>query len=197
MADSITEICNMAIKQVGGKRINDFATGSTEEAINCRLYYPTEKNALLELYDWPFARGRITLSPSTTTPDFEWTYQFLLPGDFLNVRENYDESDQDPTDERWELEGEYLMSDESTVNFKYIKKIDDPKKFSALFTELLALKLALKLMTAVAGLETGSKRDRIKDDIQRLERKAAANAFQKSNTTGRSDWNNARLGGIV
>ena len=149
MAISNTSICNMALGRLGAKRINDYSDSSESsvEAIQCRLHYEQTRDALIRSHEWRCTRCRATLSENATTPDFEWDHAYDLPADFLRMRPVYEGA---PANENihysYALEGKQLLSNEDSIELRYIKKVTDPTEFDPLFIEVLVLQLAIKMV---------------------------------------------------
>lgn len=148
---SETEICNMALGRIGSKRINDFTDTNegNNEIIQCRLHYEQTRDALLRSHWWRFARTRVQLSANTTAPDFEYSTAFDLPNDFLREwlppwEDNSEISGR--TRNSYSLEGKQLLSNETTMRLRYVKKVTDVTEFDPLFVEVLILQLALKMV---------------------------------------------------
>lgn len=190
-----TEIVNMALNRIGSKRVNDYDTDNQPQAITARLQYDQTVKALLESFDWPFARARVVLSEDTDTPAFEWSHQYHLPNDFLKARESYETNDFAPVKRRWEIEGDKWLTDDDTVELKYIRNIESVNEYDPLFTEVLVLRLALKFLAPVAGTNMNTFRNLLMEELDMLYSKVRANIRQANNVSGRHDWNNARFTG--
>jgi len=143
-----TEICNMALGRLGAKRINDYddASDTKPEAIQCRLHYEQTRDALIRSHWWRFARARATLSANATDPDFEYDYAYDLPVDFLRMKKPYEAYGVTELLYTYSLEGKQLLSNETSMDIEYIKKVTDPNQFDPLFIEVLVLQLALKMV---------------------------------------------------
>ena len=149
-----TEICNMALGRIGAKRINDYNDASDElaTAIQCRLHYEQTRDALIRSHWWRMARGRATLSQNAAyTADattFEWTYAYDLPVDFLAMRSIWEDAGYGDVPQQYPYspEGKQILSNETTMKIRYIKKVTDPTKFDPLFIEVLVLQLAIKMV---------------------------------------------------
>lgn len=193
---SETAICNAALGKIGAKRINDYGdtTETKPEAIQCRLHYEMTRDALVRSHWWRFARARATLSQDTTDPDFEWDNQFILPNDFMRFRSIDEETGVSSRYKRHAIEGQRFLTNYSTVNLLYIKKVTDPTQFDPLFVEVLVLLLARKLVGPLAGGDPKLKLE-IKDDLKGLMPQVWAIDSDETDTGGRSDWNLARHGG--
>ena len=195
MALSETIICNMSLARIGTKRINNLDTDTSPEAIQCRTHYKQTRDALIRSHWWRFSSDRAELSEDATDPTGdEWDNQFILPNDFLAMKSIYENRFSDENYRSYALEGQRLLTNESTMEIRYIKKVTDVTKFDPLFVEVLVLQLALKLVPALAKTDPKLKAD-IKDDLKLLMPSVLALDGQETNTIGEYDlgtWNNAR-----
>jgi len=192
-----TELCNQALARLGGHRINSYEdAGDTKvEAVYCRLFYEQTIRALQRSHLWRFAKARVQLSQDTTDPEFQWTYAYHLPADFLRLIGVYSGSDllDGRTYYSYELEGVRLMTDESTVYLKYIKWVPEVPSWDALFTDLAILTLARKLVIPLSQ-DLKLKQDVDKDFVL-LERRVRAMDRNEMSHMGREDlktWQDAR-----
>ena len=90
-----------------------------------------------------------------------------------------------------------LLTNESEMLIRYVKKVTDPTEFDPLFIEVLVLSLADKLIGPLAG---GDAKIQKKIDIALDKLMPAVRALdgQETNTAGRlesSTWNDARYSG--
>jgi len=196
MAISNTSICNMALDKLGAGQINDLDSGESTEAIKCRTHFEQTRDALLRSYWWGFATARVDLSAHVDTPAFEWDYQYSLPDDFLRMKAIYEDGITNINYRNYAIEGDLLLTNESSMSIKYIKRVTDPTKFDELFTETLILKLALKLI-ALAGSDPKII-NVISTELRVIEQDARAVNGQEINTDGiieSSTWNDARFSG--
>jgi hypothetical protein len=129
---------------------------------------------------------------AVTTPTFEWDYQYELPTDFLRLISVYEDDGTDAVDDRWVREGNRILTNYATCNIRYVKTVTDPSDFDPLFAEVLLLRMALKLIPALAGSLTKTDRDQIQKELQTIETKARTICSQENNQTGRNDYNLAR-----
>ena len=197
MALSETIICNSSLSKIGSKRINNFDTDTSVEAIACRTHYEITRDSLIRSFQWRFASARATLSQDATDPDFEWDNQFILPADFLAMRSIYENRFSDENYRSYALEGKRLLTNESTMEIRYIKKVTDVTEFDPLFVEVLILQLALKLVGALAGGAPKLQKI-IQDELFVVMRSVRAFDGQETNTIGQRDletWNDARYTG--
>ena len=183
-----TELCNMALNRVGALRINDLPTDNSVPGRVARLHYYQTRDALLRGFDWPFARKRVQLSQDTESPAFEYDNQFLMPSDFLGLREDYEQSDYDKANERGTIEGDKYLTNDAAVYMKYVRKVEKVGEFDPLFTEVLILKLAKKFITALCGTKAALLLKDVNDDLKLTMRTVRTFTLQESNTSGRHDW---------
>ena len=199
MAESETRIINQSLSKIGAKRINDFSdnTESSPQAIQARTHYEPTRDALLRSYSWRFASARVVLSQDTVTPDFEWDFQYILPSDFMFLRSIYEGRFSSINFRNIALEGERLLTNETTMEIRYVKKVTDVAKFDPLFVKLLTWTLADEFIGPLAG---GDSRIQLKIDrtLAGLELSVRALDGQETNTAGRFEsgtWNDARFAG--
>lgn len=188
MALSETKICNMSLAKLGAKRLNDFDTDSSTQAILCRTHYEQTRDSLIRSHYWRFASGRVELSQDTTDPDFEWDNQFILPNDFMRLKSVFDDDNTPPRDTRrsYAVEGQRILTNESTIQIRYIKKVKDVTEFDPLFVEVLVLQLALKLVGPLAGGDP-KLQDVIQREIAAVMPRVRALDRQETDRIGRAD----------
>ena len=148
---SETEIINQSLGRVGAKRISDFddTDEANNQSVQARLHYAQTRDALLRSHWWRFARTRVQLSANATAPPFEYSTAFDLPNDFLRewLPPWEDNSEvQGRTRNTYSLEGNQVLSNESTMRLRYVRRVEDVTEFDPLFTEVLVLQLALKFV---------------------------------------------------
>lgn len=152
MPSGETNICNLALGRLGSSRILDIAENSTE-ARACALQYPILRDELLRMHRWNFATKRETLTAIVAAPAFGWGKQFALPSDCLRVHQlNGWEENQEPR--KWEIEGKYLLTDDTAAQIRYTARVTDPAQFDALFVSALACMLAARIAKDVTGSAT-------------------------------------------
>ena len=84
MGTSVTAVCNRALTKLGAARITDISedTRGARALISC---FDQVRDHLLRSYRWAFSIKRTSLAASATTPAFGFTYQYVLPSDFLQL----------------------------------------------------------------------------------------------------------------
>lgn len=132
MASSEVDICNLALGLLGANRIS-----SLDEDDNCYTQYPICRDACLEDVDWTFATARIVLrAPDAEPPAFGYSKRFLIPTNVLRVIE------VNGNEYQWDVEGNYILTDEAPCYIKAIIRVTDVRQFSDAFCQALAAKLA-------------------------------------------------------
>ncbi len=197
MALTETVLCNIALSDIGAGTITDFDDDNSLEGRRCRLYYEPERDALLRSFYWPFAADRKSLTKDTDDdPAFEYDNQFVLPTDFMYLRTIFADNETiDRTSRnRYAIEGQRLLSNNSVVQIRYTKKVTDPTKFDPLFVQVLVKQLALKL-TSLAGANPKI-RESLKDDLRLLMPSVRALGRQEAELNRGLDWNDVRQIGV-
>ena len=192
-----TLICNMALNRIGNnKTLTNVITDSSVEAQVCRRHYDQTRKALLRSHFWRFARARKTLSTSST-PAFEWDYQFNLPTDWIRMIGVYESESavHSMSTNSYALEGRKILTDSSSLYIRYIKNIGDVNLMDELFIEVFVLTLAKKLIKPLAQDDKNSIQKSIDDDLIPLMRKVRALDREEAVHVGRADkalWNENR-----
>ena len=189
MATSPTEICNLALAKIGEPQIL-----SLDEAIKsareCKLVYNHMRRQLLRKSDWNFAITRVGLALLSEEPNYEFTYQFALPSDYLRIITH---SYQEHSDFRYKIEKDKLLCDEPTISIRYVFDNQDVSSFDDLFTECLILKLAAHLAVPIAGDEV--LRDRMLEEYKMVAPSAESLDSQEDSPDNfvTSTWVESRL----
>ena len=93
MADSIPQVCNLALSRVPTRSTIASLSENSPEARQCALWYQPSLNAVLQAAFWNFARKQLTLSllqDATASPPgvvpTPWLYEYAYPTDCIQVR---------------------------------------------------------------------------------------------------------------
>lgn len=150
MAVSKTDICNNAIGRIGAQRIMDIDDEDSKSARICKNAYEINLREVLRLAPWNFAKDRVQLAELSTAPVFGWAKQYQLPTDFIRLIQFNDlDAWQDEPSDFYEIEGRKLLTDEDTARIEYIKFVDDPNQYDALFTKALVVLLASEIAVPI------------------------------------------------
>lgn len=144
---SRVSIANLALTVLGADRITSLEDNS-ENARRLNAIFDYCLEDLLRAHPWNFAIIRRQLAVLSTTPIFEYDYEFQLPGDCLRVIEVSDGTNL-ITD--FKIEGRKLLADDSSVSIKYIAKVIDPNQYTSQFIYVFASRLAAEIAYAVTN----------------------------------------------
>lgn len=174
---SATEICNVALAMIGEKAITSLTEDSKTGRV-CNLLYLNKLDYILRMYSWKFATTRVTLAPDAAAPDFEFTYQFTLPSDYIKLIELY------PNSITYKFEGNKILCDETELCIRYTARIEDTSMmdggFKEAFSALLARELAIPISDSMSKQRTMDElyeakiaearfAGSIEDDLQQIE----------------------------
>lgn len=173
------DICNYALQNLGSDVITSLTEG-TPGAVECNLRYDQSRRTLLTMHQWNFATKRYKLNAKVAAPEFNYSYQYTLPSDFLylvmtGLEEQYQQGQAQVFNsniyvsdvpnyggiDKYRIEqasdGDLvLLSNSNSVNIIYVADVTDTQKFSKTFVHLLA-----RFLTAnIAYRVTGSKSER-------------------------------------
>ncbi len=150
MAVTDVSIFNMGLSKIGHEvRISEIGEAS-RAGEQAELIYAQIRDELLQSHPWNFSIGRKSLSRDATNPEFEYNYQYLLPADCLRAIKLYDSSEAFKIESNDDGETR-LLTNASSVNLIYIRRITNPTLFSPLFVATLVLKLAMSLQEVITG----------------------------------------------
>ena len=111
---SNVDIANLALSNLGADRILAIDEDS-ENARKVDAIYIFVRDIVLSAHPWNFAVKRTTLALLTETPEFDFTYAFQLPSDYIRVL------DTDIPTGKYKIEaGKKLLSNSSAIKIKYI-----------------------------------------------------------------------------
>lgn len=153
---SEVSICNQALGWLGGNHITSLLDSSTE-GILCNANYATLRDTVLEASDWSFAMLRgVTGAPVLTPPAWGYANAFTLPAAMMRmiyVGQSARVEEDDPVPD-WVMEGGMLLMNNSVGYFRGIQRITDPLKFTTLFSQALAARLAMDIAIPIAHSRT-------------------------------------------
>lgn len=196
MTISRVTIANMALSHIGAKsNIESLSEGSAESNV-CNLWYDHARRKTLEMYDWNFARKRLTLSAHTDDPpDGVWAYRYQYPSDCVRFRyiENpFQElptvfgpphilgSDAVPFEVATDEDGttRSILTDMSEAVGVYTFDLEDENMFSSTFVDALSYMIASRIAFSITG------KANLKEDMRRSAvieiQTAAANSHNES-----------------
>ena len=143
---SDVDICNSALNMIGASNISALTEDSKTARI-CNQRYAFIRDAVFRSHPWNSLIRRVTLSPESDTPEFDFSYQYTLPTDpyclrVLSLQDN---------DTVHTIEGRKLLANESTVKLKYVARIVDTNEYDQLLIETLSARLAADISFALVN----------------------------------------------
>lgn len=149
MASNV-EIANIALLILGDETITSLADNSARARLANGLLSSVRRQVLRANF-WNCAISRAALAQDSATPVHGWDYQYTLPPDCLRVISiNEDESLADAGDD-FKVEGRKLLTNETTVNLRYVKDISNPEEYDPLLYKSIACRLAADMAYAITG----------------------------------------------
>ena len=147
-------ICSNALRILGDDPITSL-TDDTERARLCNSLYEPARDAVLRSHPWNFAITRATLAQLSTTPAYEYAYQYSLPTDPYCLRVlSMEYQDYVFKIEHLAGTGRVLLTDESSAKILYIARVSDTAQFDSLVVDTLTAKMASELSFPVTNSVT-------------------------------------------
>ena len=145
---SEVSICNQALSWLGQPAISSLDQQSTSAEL-CKNNYPHLRDALLESRMWTFATLRAA-SSSQIQSGQQGFFVHDIPEDFLAVYRVYRSTlSNRQLQANWIREGNKVLADETDVELWGLERIQDPARFSLLFVQALAARIAADLCNAL------------------------------------------------
>jgi hypothetical protein len=140
-------ICNLALDLIKEAPISIISSPVSKTEVLCSRWYDLTRQAVLSAYNWGFALKSANISRGGTPDVSDYTDYYVFPNDYLKLRAVID-----PTipigRRRFELQGRYILYNYdggASLPVWYTKDETDISVYPALFINLLAEELALKL----------------------------------------------------
>lgn len=136
-------IANSALIKVGADTISSI-TEDVKRARLVRALWDQIRDEVMAAHPWNFAIKRVTLVPTSTTPEFEYDFEFDKPNDCLRIL------DEEYSDTDYVVEGTKILSSEPSLNFRYVYRNTDESSWSPGFGESMAWRLAREMAYPLA-----------------------------------------------
>ena len=145
---SEVSICNQALSWLGQPAITSLDQKSTAAEL-CKLNYPHLRDALTEARMWTFATVREE-SSSKIQSGQQGFFEHNIPEAWLAVYRVYRSTISNrQVQANWIREGTKVLVDETDVELWGLLRIEDPARFSLLFVQALAARIAADLCNAL------------------------------------------------
>ncbi len=181
MAQSDTEICNLALSAIGTRSSIASLMENSAEARACNLHYKPTVDAVLQAAFWNFARRQVALavlldaskSPPDPTPS-PWIYEYAYPSDCLQARYIMPMFNNQPASAPGTASQPFyvgapvrfvisqdsdaagndikvILTNQAQAQLIYTKRVTDVTMFDATFTQAVAAYLGHRLCIALTG----------------------------------------------
>ena len=149
MAASNVAIANLALTKLGDLRILNL-TDNTKPAREVNAVFDMARDYLQRRFSWRFCIKRANLAADTSTPLWDWSYQYQIPTDCLRILQvgqwypTPDLSDLISTGgQEYVLEGKYILSNQAgPLKLRYLSRVTDPVQFDTAFDMAFSAYLA-------------------------------------------------------
>ncbi len=173
-------VCNLALDMLKESAISILTgTGMTKTEELCARWYDLVRQSVLSAYNWNFALKSANIPYGGTPTVSDYSDYYVFPNEFLKLRAIID-PDVPLGRLRYEIQGKYLFYNYdggASIPVWYTKDEADVTLYPALFIELFALELAIKLgkkLTARPSIMKDIKEDLV--EARRLARAADSQA---------------------
>lgn len=146
---SAVGICNEALSHFNASHISTLDE-ATNEAIECKRFYATERDALLSQSTWHFARKRLTLAMLAEEPNDEWGFEYAMPSDCLKALRVGPPFDERIAPEPFLIFGSSVFCNIGTAEMVYVARVEDPSRFPPLFAKALSYRIAASIIMPIA-----------------------------------------------
>ena len=151
---SEVSICNQALGWLGQSPIISLDDRSKTAEL-CKQNYAFIRDAVIEERMWTFAKGRFR---SETQNRDEWGIQYVhaIPQDWIGVYRVYNYingRDDKRTSRGWDREGDFIIANESVVYLEGTVRVTDTSKFTPMFVQCLATRIAADLAIPITQSE--------------------------------------------
>ena len=183
---SVVDLCNLALSHLG----DDATVASIDppegsaQAEHCARFYPTVRDALLEMHAWNFWIRRVALA-QLDVPTWSWTYAYAVPAGAIKLLAVLPpDATSDASSQPYEAESAddgalIVRTNQESASLRYTVKVDDLTIFPPLVSAALSRLLASYLAGVVVKGEPG--RQAAKEQMQMFERLMAQAMVSDSN----------------
>ncbi len=150
MASDVS-IVNAAFLSLGARVITAFTDPSPEARLANRRYADV-RDDFLRRHPWNFALRRVTITASSTSPDWEHTNAYPVPTDFLRLHEINNDSKIPYTLENTAADGTIIATDMSSpIEINYVRSVTDANLMDPSFRSALSMECAAEWAEKLTG----------------------------------------------
>jgi hypothetical protein len=137
---SDVDICNSALNMIGASNIISLTEDSKAGRV-CNQRYEFVRDSVFRAHPWNCLIRRAALSALSDAPSYEYTKQYQLPTDPFCLRV-LDVEGEVSSGVTYVIEGRKLLTDEGTINLRYLARVTDANEYDALLTETISARMA-------------------------------------------------------
>lgn len=141
---SEVDIANSALSDMGEPPINGLDQ-TTERAVAINSVFAGQRDWLLELHPWNFAKAREALATAVNPPLYGYATAFRLPTDYLALIST------EPKLEDYRVEAGLLLCDAATLSINYTRRVTNTNDMPPSFREALAALIGSKVAKKITG----------------------------------------------
>lgn len=161
MATSEVQICSNALLLLGDDPISSFSEDSDRALLASNLW-DNARQAVLRSHPWNCAKEMVALASESTTPAFDWAYQFLLPGDCLRVLS----VGEDGYPDDYIIKGRRILAAVDPLYLTYITDNEDVASWDSLLVEAMQRYMAFAMAYPIT--KSTSLRDSMYSEFSKL-----------------------------
>jgi len=185
---SEVSVANLALTDLGADRILSL-TEDSENARKVNAIFNLTRDSVLRSHPWNFAIARRSFNKLTSTPEFEFDSEFLIPGDVLRILT------VDGRSTEFVREGNKILTDGTEFKCRCIIRVTDTTQWDEIFVTTFAAKLSAELAYSITD-NRGIAAD--KQEIFLVKFRQATGVDAQEGTPEEfitDEWLNARRGG--
>lgn len=142
MATSAVQICSNALLMLGDDPINSFSDNTVQARLASNLWEQV-RDAVMRMHPWNCAITRVQLAPDATEPEFEWSYRFALPGDWVRTLSIGEEGETPAYTMETDTSGNrFILCDENPLKLRYIWRNTNPSTWDSLMVHAVTAAMA-------------------------------------------------------
>ena len=140
-------ISNSALDHLGEDPITSLSQDNPAGRA-CGLSYPVALDLVISMHPWRSFTKRQVLAPLTSTPEFQYDLEYILPSDMVMFRSLHHEGGQTIIEkDRYKVEGNFVRTNENPIYLIYSQRPDASRLSVAdpQFAEAVALYMAWRM----------------------------------------------------
>lgn len=166
-----TDICNLALAELGISEEITALTDDGNEARQCNRVYDKAVEFVLTECEWPFTTKIASLGLIQENPNDNWGYEYRYPSDCVLARRIASGDPRPQSEPPFQLaddaSGLVIWTNEPSACLEYNERVTTTTRWPLLFSEALSLKVAEMVAMPLTG-DINIKRDLFQLYTQKL-----------------------------